>query len=153
MTMFPSPSSSQDTVAIDCIASLEQQNQQENLLQEQEVDPKFENFNFDPHQTFNSNNGGTRQLTPELIIRAEREVNEKDSWRIRDIEALRDMILGMIFILILKLKLTFFVVINYQMNLHSTVPWMIGFCYDFFVLVVLIMMELFSCCSTIIVFH
>lgn len=35
-----------------------------------------------------------RQLTPELIIRAEKEVNEKDSWRLRDIEALRDMLLG-----------------------------------------------------------
>lgn len=35
-----------------------------------------------------------RQLTPELIIRAEKEVNEKDSWRVRDIEALRDMLLA-----------------------------------------------------------
>lgn len=32
------------------------------------------------------------RMTPDLIARAEQEVNEKDHWRCRDIEALRDMI-------------------------------------------------------------
>lgn len=38
----------------------------------------------------------TSRLTPEMILRAEMEVNEKDSWRIRDIEALREIIRGKI---------------------------------------------------------
>lgn len=43
------------------------------------------------------------QLSPELILRAEQEVNEKDSWRDRDIQALRDMIQG-------KFKVCFLIV-------------------------------------------
>lgn len=46
----------------------------------------------------------TNRLTPELIMRAEFEVNEKDSWRVRDIEALREIILGLY-----KLKLNYFI--------------------------------------------
>ncbi|KPM07360.1 hypothetical protein QR98_0058520 [Sarcoptes scabiei] len=33
-------------------------------------------------------------LTKELIERAEMEVNEKDAWRLRDIEALREIVKG-----------------------------------------------------------
>lgn len=40
----------------------------------------------------------TTRLTPELIMRAEIEVNEKDAWRLRDIEALREMIRGCYYI-------------------------------------------------------
>ncbi len=34
------------------------------------------------------------KLTPELVRRAEIEVNEKDAWRERDIQALREIVLS-----------------------------------------------------------
>ena len=33
-------------------------------------------------------------LTPELIEKAEKELNEKEKWRDRDVQALRDMVIA-----------------------------------------------------------
>ncbi|XP_027194351.2 alpha-tocopherol transfer protein-like [Dermatophagoides pteronyssinus] len=60
----------------------------DNLLIENESDIVMEPIINKTTTTF------ATRLTPELIMRAEMEVNEKDAWRLRDIEALREMIQG-----------------------------------------------------------
>ncbi|KAH9510911.1 Peptidyl-prolyl cis-trans isomerase fkbp8, variant 3 [Dermatophagoides farinae] len=52
-----------------------------------------DNITMEPLMIKTTTTTATR-LTPELIMRAEMEVNEKDAWRLRDIEALREMIRG-----------------------------------------------------------
>ena len=62
----------------------------DNLLIENESDIVMEPIINKTTTTF------ATRLTPELIMRAEMEVNEKDAWRLRDIEALREMIQGFV---------------------------------------------------------
>lgn len=107
--IFSGFSSSTDTVAIDSIQLTatvteehpltttgdekeEEEEQYPNSTQQSQVsvEETASDLNLNSQQYLSNQ----RQLTPELIMRAEKEVNEKDSWRLRDIEALRDMLLG-----------------------------------------------------------
>lgn len=57
-----------------------------------------------PKETIITTNAITiSELTPELILRAEKEVNEKEAWRDRDIQALREIVESIFYLQFIKI--------------------------------------------------
>ncbi len=93
----------------------------ESETQETEISDGQDNGEIDNDFSKARTNASTVQsaspskLTPDLIEKAEIEVNEKETWRERDIQALREIVLGMKFcfvLILMQLLIFIFIFIN-----------------------------------------
>lgn len=89
-------------------------------------------------------------LTPELVAKAKEELQEKPEWRLRDVQALRDMILKVL--LHYYCCCCFVIILLYLSPYLRSNPilgpdWMIPFSYASCGPGSLIMIGLYSCCS------
>lgn len=90
-------------------------------------------------------------LTPELVAKAREELQEKPEWRLRDVQALRDMILKVfgisIIVVVVVIVILLYLPPYFRNSPISGPDWMIPFSYASCGPGSLIMTVLCSCCS------